>query len=89
MNLQAVAPRKKICEIKPKDKDHLKAVGRTIKNVLNGNYKNAVLMYYDEDGEAMWWHIGNDGEYYRTIGLISDNLIKYSLQEVLSHTDME
>ena len=88
MTLQAIKPKeKKICELKPKDKEYLKAVGGAIKKIINGNWKNAVIMYYDEDGEAMWWHIGEDGEYYRTIGLISDNLIKYSLQEMLSHNE--
>lgn len=84
-SLLAVSQKKKVCEIKPKDKEYLKSVGATVKKVIKGEYKNAVIMYFDEEGEAMWWHIGNDGDYYRTIGLISDNLIKYSLQEMISN----
>lgn len=90
MILQAVKSKEtKICEIKPKNKEHLKMVGVTVKKILKGEYKNAVIMYFDESGEAMWWHIGLDGEYYSTIGLMADNLIKYSLQEFLSSVELE
>jgi len=81
-----VVQKQKVSQLKQKCKEFLKALGSTIKKVLNDDYSNAVIMYFDEFGEAMWWHL-NDAEYYKTIGLIADNLIKYSLQEMLSHVE--
>jgi len=78
--------KQKVSQIRPKDREFLKVVGLTIKKALREEYTNAVIMYFDEEGEAMWLHI-NEGEYYKTMGLISDNMIKYSLQEMLSHVE--